>query len=187
MANMTPIPSGTDPAQVTAMINNNFRSLNNEQVTKLYNDATGTPSILIGVDNTGKSVIKVAKAGKDVTTAIDADLAFNSSQNTLKVVATGTTTIVKAASTTYAESFFTHGLGFAPVVIASGSYNGGVIKSTLPMINTENNGAVGLLIKLSAIDSSDVVFSVTTPSTGSFYLGSYTITIKYYFLQETID
>jgi hypothetical protein len=87
MPNLTPIPSGTDPAQVTAMINNNFRALNNEQVTKLYNDASGTPSILIGVDGTGKSVIKVAKTGMDVTTATDADLAFNSAQNTLKVVA----------------------------------------------------------------------------------------------------
>jgi hypothetical protein len=118
MANMTPIPSGTDPAQVTAMLNNNFRALNNEQVTKLYNDATGTPSILIGLDSTGKSIIKIAQTGVDVTTATDSQLAFDSSRKTFQIIGTPFSTpftVTSGAGFTGTTVSINHSLGYIPL------------------------------------------------------------------------
>jgi hypothetical protein len=183
MPNLAPIPSGTDPSQVTAMINNNFRQLNNEQITKLYNDANGTPSILIGLDSTGDSVIKVAKDGIDVTTATDANLAFNSAQNTFKVFYTGTLSVTKAASSVLGTATYTHNLGYPPshmsfYVDTGLSHN---VPFLLPSLTT---GIIDLAIQAYTTNTTYEVF-IKAPTSGVFYAGALTVQIKFYLLQET--
>lgn len=114
----TPIQPGTDPNQQLAIINKNFAELDNEGIKKLFYDASGTPSIQIGVQQDGSSRIRIAQAGYDVTAAPDSNIAFDSSRLTFQIVGkpltvdfsltTGTT-----ASATTVTIF--HNLGYIPL------------------------------------------------------------------------
>lgn len=134
-----PINPAADTSQQVSIINKNFAELDNEGTIKLYSDKTGTPNISIGIQPDGTSRIKVAKTGFDVTTATNDQLAFNSSQNTLKVVASGLidiTTPFPVITGPVNQSYQTivtsiaHGLGYTPVVltylaeVVNGSVNG---------------------------------------------------------------
>jgi hypothetical protein len=199
MPNLAPIPSGTDPKQVTAMINNNFRTLNNEQVTKLYNDSTGTPNILIGLDSTGNSRIKVAQPGYDVTTATDAQLAFNSAQNALKIVQSGSLSLTQASVANPGAGLFgnasgtlgtvTHNLGYIPVVMAFIEFSSG-LRAALPY----NSYSVSTGSNVSWLTVQPIVNLTTFQVRYQFmvYGGSWStftppVTVKYYLLQETAD
>lgn len=111
------IQPGTSPEQQLAMINKNFGELDAESATKLFYDVNGTPSISIGVQQDRTSRIRVAKPGKDVTTATDADLAFNSAQNVFKIVADSTVSCTAPAHTNNTTTI-AHGLSYKPAVIA---------------------------------------------------------------------
>lgn len=83
------LQNGTDQSQKDAFINENFRAL----VDSLnpFQISDGNTNILsIGQDSTGKYSMKVAKTGFDAYNATDDQLVFNSNQNNLKVLATGT-------------------------------------------------------------------------------------------------
>lgn len=69
MANMLPIPANTPQAQATSLINNNFRALNNEQVTKVYKDQNGIPNIIMGILPDGTTGIVIAEQGQNVLNA----------------------------------------------------------------------------------------------------------------------
>jgi hypothetical protein len=183
MPNLAPIPSGTDPAQVTAMINRNFQALNNEQVTKLYNDASGTPSILIGVDSTGKSVVKVAKTGIDVTAATDAQLAFNSAQNTLKVVQSGTFSMTATAGTSPSATV-PISLGYTPAIVANVSLPNAPLLYT-PVNYTLFISSVVFVNVNVFVESTQITFQVGLGSGSSAFNGTYNF--KYYLLQETAN
>ena len=130
----TPVPANTDQAQQAAIINNNFAQLDNENIKKIMFDSTGTPRIFFDGTN---GQIKVAKEGFDVTTATDAQLAFNSDQNTLKVAYKGvssvTSPVVSGAAVGYYSGQGTtvvpHTLGYPPIVllqygtVANGSFS----------------------------------------------------------------
>ena len=115
----TPIQPGTDPSQQMAIINKNFAELDNETVKKLYDDSTGTHRIFI---DASVPVIKISKAGVDVTTATDDQLTFNSQQNIFKIVKKITGTIPQF-NTTYSGSVTSggtlltipHGLSYTPI------------------------------------------------------------------------
>lgn len=122
----TPIQPGTDPNQQLAIINKNFGELDNESVKKLYDDTTGTHRILI---DGATGAIKVARAGFDVTTATDAQLAYNSAQNVLKVANTVTGSLAisfAARAAPGSDGTFRdlstntlpmpHGLGYVPAI-----------------------------------------------------------------------
>lgn len=118
----TPIQPGTDPSQQMAIINKNFAELDNETVKKLYDDSTGTHRIFI---DASVPVIKISKAGVDVTTATDDQLTFNSQQNVFKIVKK-ISTAIPAWNTTYngvttyggSQIIVPHGLTFTPIVNA---------------------------------------------------------------------
>lgn len=193
----SPIQPGTDPSQQAAIINNNFAKLDNENVKKLFYDVNGNPSIFIGVDQTGKSVIKVAKTGNDVTVATDSQLAFNSSQDVLKVVKTDTITVAAdtfpATGATYAvhQTFTTinHGLSFVPHVIAS--ILAGSTYTPLPAKSVVvNNGGLGGFIRwdVSAYsDLTNVTFQIDSFGANTTASTYGPLTIKYYLLQESAN
>jgi hypothetical protein len=168
------------------MINNNFRALNNEQVTKLYNDSSGTPNILIGLDSTGNSRIKVAPPGVDVTTATDTQLLFNSAQNVFKIVSIKTFSITQPAGSvnTYSR---THGLTYVPAVMGFLSAGGGLFRP-LPTHVSISSDTVAEVVKIGAwvdcqADATNV--TVTFRNATSAPMGNYNF--KIYVLQETAE
>lgn len=154
---------------------------------------------LFGPDSTGQTVIKIAKPGFDASTATDEQLVFNSSQNTFKIVGTGTLTAVgptvsiaavgvdvQSASTNIA-----HGLGFAPAVIAyafDGLYYQ-FVPAKMGQNNTANYTAFDTVNVYS--DATNVRITVRTELynfvAGARTYGPASYDIKYYLLQETAN
>lgn len=186
----TVIQPGTDPAQQIAMINKNFAELDSENVKKLLYDTTGTPSIFLGVDGAGASVIKVAKAGFDVTTATNAQLAFNSAQNTFKVVQTGTVQVSKPAGSSFGTSGnIPHNLGYTPAII--GFYDSGTNIYTLPLytfnLSGADSGKITDAYGAGYATSTIFGFDFSCSSLSGLLASSYTYNVKYYLLQETAN
>lgn len=168
-----PLNSTNSQATNNNEINNMVRQLNNEQKTKIYKDNNGVRNISIGVQPDGTSRIRIAKEGIDVVDATDDQLIFNSAQNVLKIVKTGTTTI-PASGSTLASVTVTHSLGFSPGVMA---YLVLDVDQYIPL----NYSANGFSI-----------YSLITPTTVRFLESSVSpitlpIDIKYYLLQETAN
>lgn len=63
-----PIQEGTSDSQKTAVINNNFAALDGETFTRIFNNAQGVPTIIMGLLPDGTTGIVIAKPGVDVTT-----------------------------------------------------------------------------------------------------------------------
>lgn len=213
----TPIQPGTDASQQMAMINNNFAKLDQEATIKTYYNAegnlgliegqlpnglgTGTlvygtdqvPRIAMYIDSSGNPVLKVAKAGNDVTTAANDNLVFNSAQNIFKIVKTGTASLavpspfLNGASVT---ATIAHGLSAAPAFLAyvnippgSGIYGTGL--GHVPAF-TMGSGAVTSYVQ-GTTDATNLYLTVTNvfgANLSGAPFGS-TWTLRYYVLQES--
>lgn len=176
----------------------------------LVND--GTNRVLMGNQPTFGEGFFVSKSGVDVTqTTNAADFIFNSNQNVLKVVQTGTTTIPSITVTAAAGSgvssvTIAHNLGFIPVCLAfTVDTNFGTTSRTMlpsfhtyagfTQVNTADAGPNLYIMPLNQYinaqtDATNVTFanSITdtlAPSGGN--LTSSVISIKYYLLQETAN
>lgn len=64
----TPIPGNTAPDQQLSIINNNFALLDGETYTKVYKDAQGVPTMIIGLLPDGTTGLVIAKPGVNVLT-----------------------------------------------------------------------------------------------------------------------
>ena len=238
----TPITTGDQKAALN-QINNNFRKLDAESVTKsfggqnssdklligktgdetlgvsykndgndkivfgklpdgtyglIFYDANGTPSIYMVIDTNGKPVLKVAKDGKNAQTGADADMIFNSTQNTFKIVDKFSMT-APALSLPYSNnSVFTnaqttvvHNLGYTPVVFAFLSIGGSYYQ--IPVTYFQSiAGGVGSFTSESIYTYSDSTnitvqhdLSISSTATGTATRPAYTVTI--YVLQETAN
>ena len=190
-----PIPSGTSPEQMLAMINRNFAELDRQATNQLYKDENGIPSISIGVLPGGTTQIKVAKSGFDVTTCPDADLIFNSAQNVFKIVGSGTLSLThdiggssNVITTTASEP---HGLGFVPGLqafitldpgIMSGSLANSQVPNPYPIFYTIGADLVLMGQAEVYVDATNVYFTMRTDDVGG---GPYSCSAKYYLTQET--
>jgi len=196
-----PIPVNVDQSQQTALINKNFAELDQEGTKKLYYDRNGVPSIFIGIDGTGKSVIQVAKDGKNVITATNDELTFNSTQNSLKIVSKGTTTVTASDVAGNAVGIYQgggsllvpHGQAKVPIVLAYVDFGGYSIQ--LPgegnRSTTSTNNFYGVSTINFSMDSTNINFFVRT-TLQIFVTGAASVTggpypITYYVLQETIN
>lgn len=63
-----PINSASSLAQIVALLNQNFSQIQGSSVTRIYNDASGTASIIEGILPDGTTGIVISKPGVDVTT-----------------------------------------------------------------------------------------------------------------------
>lgn len=190
----------TSPSDMVAQYNQNFDALDDQDRTKIIRNGT-TPTLLFGYqkDGFGTGVdygLKVAKSGKDVTTATATDLAFNSGYNHLKVVKTGEVTLAYPASMASGTGWtvtVNHGLGYEPAVVAyvngSGSHGllSGLFNYAVPQMvkpYAESTFANGFYLIDYAVNSANLSFTYfngwnsTDPQAGDFY-------IKYYLLQES--
>lgn len=226
MANrFIPINPGSDLNQVISIMNKNFAELDSEANAKVFygasnqvavnqgqlpnnlgtglllRDNTGTPSIAMYVDSSGKPVLKVANTGQNAVTATGQNLIFNSAQNTLKVVNSGNVSLTTTASSrttvgvglNSGEVSFAHNLGYTPIILAFST--GPSYISPLPVIDIILTISSGNYFGESQIstyaDINNIYFSwrqiltVFSTASGTPSVGGYTYGIKYYLLQET--
>lgn len=173
--------------QLISSLNENFNLLQNQGRTTVIRDDEGVNRIIIGRQPDASYGIKMSKAGIDVTAATNEQLIFNSNQNVFKIVNTGTVTVNKAANETSANVFVSHGLSYAPMVIAFGSQGGATNYDLLPDITFSiTTGAISKHVS-TMVTSSDINFYIATPSwTGNtFYTDPLTYKIRYYIIGET--
>jgi hypothetical protein len=174
------------------VLNDMINAINDENQTKIIRNGT-TPTVLIGRQKGGFGGqdygIKIAKSGIDVTTATDAQLAFSSAFDTLRVVQSNTGIIAAPGSNTSLTTSVSipHNLGYAPVVIAYFNYPTGAVGTYWPSpFNVYSYSAsVGSYVIDSAakfnVDSTNINFFIHQSSTVTAGNWSY----KYYLLQET--
>lgn len=151
----------------------------------------GVFKMLIGVDNLGTELVKIAQDGIDVFVADDDQLIFNSENNLFKIVDTGLVDVVKAANTTSASDTATSAVDY-PTVIAFvlpffGSSSG---TEQTPYTILQPTGADAGKVLYEArvsVNGTTLTFIVNTPQgiTGSYYPAAFTARFKYYVVQET--
>jgi hypothetical protein len=118
---------GLDQNGIVTAMNQNILELKNREKTEIFKDDTGTPRVIL--DNNG---LRTTPAGVDVTTAGNTEYSFNSAQNTLKVVATGTTTMT--------PSFSSHG-------VSSSGTDQATVHVDLTSLSLTNPPAILLYVK----------------------------------------
>ena len=178
-----PLQPGTDQSQQIAVINQNFGELDNETVKKLYDDTSGNHRIFL---DGAAGTLKIAKSGFDVTKATDDQLAFNSAQNTLKIVQTGTASLVANVLSAggSVEVLVPHNLGYAPIPQVYSLING--YYKPLPTYTGITTSGVNMAFNTwveCMSDSTNLVirfWSGTINNWGTF-------NFKYYLLQETAN
>jgi hypothetical protein len=139
----------------------------------------------------------VAKPGKDATSGSDADMIFNSSQNVLKIVGSGTATtdtfVVNGvagqwnASNPSGPTVIPHNLGFTPAVIAYtdfGAGQWGLMPATLTQIVSAT--AITFEFLSATADSTNLYLTDLVRSNGAVSTTAGNKKIKYYLLQETV-
>lgn len=180
---------GDDPQvqveSIVKQLNEWGRLISNEDRTKIIKDDSGTQRFLQGYrqgafnNNVG---LKISQEGKDVLTATNDELVFNSDNNLFKIVDSATVVLTKAAGVTFQNFNYAHGLSYAPALLAfvlrpaDGSFY------TMPwIIPNVSTGVISVMIQ-PYVDATNVSFFYATP-------GSTTedgpVTVKYYLLQET--
>lgn len=197
---MADLPNRLDPATPLsdnlAIVNDAFDQIDAESQTKIIRNGN-VATVLIGRQTGGfhgsDYGIKVAKPGKDVTTATDADLAFSSAFDSLKVVKTGDISFVYDDTNTLTpQASLVHGLGFVPVgfvyikdIDAPGSY------SPLPAMGGWNPDGTGGLVPsfVHFFQLTDTNLDIWTldGGFGASLTNGDTFSFRYYLLQETVD
>lgn len=173
-----------DPKQIVNAMNQNIAQLKVEENTKITKDSTGTRRVLLGSGLNDFNGLKVSQPGKDVYTATDDELVFNSDNNLFKIVDSATIEFdlnITIGGTN--EVSIAHGLGYVPIVIAFqiSSFD----SYMLPFYAINGYGTA---------DAGKVAYSITCYTDDeniNFYYAGYTqgtggpVTIRYYILQET--
>lgn len=66
----TPITPGMNPANLAAVLNQNFQLMQNFAITQIINDTTGIPRIVFGKLPDGTYGLVISKPGEDVIKAL---------------------------------------------------------------------------------------------------------------------
>lgn len=217
----TAINPGSDLTQVIAIMNKNFAELDAEANAKVYygqnnqvalnagllpnglgsgfllRDTSGTPAIAMYVNSNGNPVLKVAKSGQDATLGTSDQLAFNSAQNTLKIVKTDIFTTTTGHTTSspgvgnYAGGFFViatipHNLGYVPAVLGYYGLSGGY--EAMPKTDYFQFGSsVTWSNYYMQVDTTNLYIYCQTLTTGSSAGVGAGQSFKYYLLQESAN
>jgi hypothetical protein len=205
------IVSAGSPQAAFNQINQNFAKLDAEAVSKSFSgpqgktsliqgrlpgtlgygqilyDQAGNAVIYIAVDNNGKPVMKVAKDKQDATTATDDQLVFNSNQNTFKIVQTDTILLTRPSGTSVVSTTIPMPVS-ASAFLAWGTLTGVSPQLTYPLPYYAPSGTGTMLWGVRAYyDASANNVKFINESYDAGVTGStYTVSIKYYLLQETL-
>lgn len=185
----TPIGAGTPPDAATNIINQNFQTQADINLTNLISDGT-TNRVLIGYQKDGFGAdshgIKVSKAGTDVTDAAIEDLLFTTAQtDAVKILDTGTITVSKGASSSLAEGNVDHTFGVSPFVISFFQVDGEGEWFSVPFIQVQTTGtdAGKVMITVNAYGrDEEAQFQITTPNFASntYYTAAMSFNFKYF-------
>jgi len=151
-----------------------------------------------GYQDDGSIALKIAQSGVSVDTAGDDELVFNSNQNVLKVVKSGTVSMSSSSVSSGNDSTrnvtVTHSLGFAPMVIAIAKYSSTYFEWNGSNLWSYAIGAgsgvtfYGIEFFTKTISTSAVTFtSLYLNGAGGGPVTTQAYTIKYYLLQETAN
>lgn len=196
---------GEDPQKqiesVVKQLNEWARQLSNEDRTKIIKDDSGTERLLLGYEQGGfgggNIGLKISQEGIGVVGADDSDLIFNSSQNVLKIVQSGTLDLTQAsvaspgagnyASGTGTLATLSHGLDYTPAYIVYLEFSTGV-RALLPFDNFSTPSATQARwdTYYAAISASSLFIQYRISVYG---MGAATfappVAAKYYLLQES--
>ena len=196
---------------LTKHINEQSRIISNEDRTKIIKSDSGIETVTLGQlptggngllikdsDNVNRALfgeypdgdiaVKVSKPGKNVATAADDELIFNSNQNVLKVVGTGSASLdATSGGGWYTYPVITHGLGFLPMVL--GSCNSPAFGSNqwamLPYTQIIGGTDYVINAQILSITENTLQFGVELGDLASGSFGTWNF--KYYLLQETAN
>lgn len=186
---------GGDDSQVkidslVKQLNEWGRLISNEDRTKIIKDDAGVQRFLQGFNQGGFNNnvgLKISQEGKDVLTAADSELVFNSDNNLFKIVQTGSATMNADATVSGAGSTIVttipHNLGFVPAALiytltSAGDY------VPLPAVSSYTTSGGNVLFNqfiTSSIDDTNLYIKFF-PGGATDY-GEYEF--KYYLIQET--
>ena len=163
-------------------------------------DENNIPSLIIDSDPINGFEMKISKLGIDVTSATNDQLIFNSSQNVLKVVSTGTVTLPTYNVTSGAgwasssvaippNAVVTHNLGGIPMAFVFMKVTGPGGPTLLALPNT-NSGLIGSAYYSTrtdfAINGTNLEigqYTITNGNVGTLVQGGQTI--EYWIMQES--
>lgn len=183
---------GSSLGTVVNDMNSNLLEIKGEEVRKVIKDEQGTRVVVLDKDGLRTTT---PGGGIDVMTADNADLTFNSSQNTFKVLATGTiettSTVISNAGAGLFSSVntnvgsYTHNLGFKPAVFAYAEFSNGV-RAQLPyVINDCSSTTQAFWISYTPnVTSTQLLIGIRGMSYGTAVSTS-AVSIKFYLMQET--
>lgn len=185
---------GDDPVKkiesLTRQLNEWGRAISNEDLVTIKKDDSGTPRVILDKDG-----LRTSQEGIDVTTATNAQLSFNSNNNTFKIIQTGVITIDTsagwAASSTFQnEEEIQESLDFTPSFLVYFD-DSGLIKQ-LPVFYYEwdlaDSYKIGTIFEASCDTTSINVrmrFADSSVNMGGAFQGENRF--RYYLLQETAE
>lgn len=171
-------PDSSTTGQRIQMLNNQIIATDNN------NNAVA----LFGQDSTGNTVLKVAQSGYDARTATNSQLVFNSNQDILKVVLSGTITVSITAGGGAVATVVAHGLSNIPMAIVywSGSPSfWGSGNTWYPTPYGWYYSSTNYFDTQYWVDSTYIHFQVEAGSATGAATGTYTF--KYRLLQESAN
>lgn len=207
----TPVTSSMTAPAIVNQINQNFSKLDAESVTKTFSGPQGRSSLIQGrlpddlgygqilydrsgkaviymaVDKNGKPILKVAKDNQDATVATDDQLIFNSSQNTFKIATSDTVILTRPAGTASVSTLIPVPVS-ASAFLSWGTLTGVSPQLTYPLPYYAPSGTGTMLWGVRAYydSSANVVKFFNESYDAGVTATTYTVSIKYYLLQETL-
>lgn len=188
------VPPNASSDQQNAVLNQVIDYLNQQQQTQSLYDSTGTkivainngskgnagvtiydsngiPLALFGKYPDGTIALKIAKTGKDVTTAANSDLIFTSTfGNTLQIVGQGTATVNAIGGQSTYSSPISHNLGYIPIVLSTvaGPPNSLITtggSAMVPYVFASDNANTKVIARADVISANSLQFSVELGNT----------------------
>lgn len=189
------IGGGSSLDTVVNDVNQNILELKGQEVTKIIKDETGTRVLILDKDGLRTTA---PGGGVDVVTASNDEFTFNSAQNVLKVVASGTIlsgaiSLANPGVGNYdrqlSETSVAHGLTYTPAIFGFILVSG-IVNIALPYTTMDNNGTTGAYWTTYSlnVDGTNVYFSTEVMTTGqAVTIAAGAQTAKYYLLQESAN
>lgn len=176
-------------SDIVSYINQNFDVIDDQDRTKIIKNGS-VPTLLLGYQKGGFGTndygLKIAKAGVDVMTAPDSQLAYSSAFSTFNIVQTGIIAATRAANTTTGSTTINYDFSYTPMLIATSDGGG-----SLPSIGVDSS--TGLVSSYITIDQSAFLKTITLTITAPNYAGNSTRTfgqnaiVRYYLLRDTAN
>jgi hypothetical protein len=171
---------GSDLSTVVNDVNANILELKNQEVTKIFKDETGIRRVILDKDG-----LRTSPAGVDVVTAGNNTLSFNSNQNTLKVVLSGTVALLPTVGSN-AYAVVEHNLGYIPAALVYLTDATGVVYAALPSFDNINTS--GSTLEFGSYFTYTVTESeLMLTAASSTAVVAATRYFKYFMLQESVQ